>query len=132
MRAGVLSPSLGKCPSRAAARQTAGDGPARLSSLDAAQALHLRLPQPRAIEPAAGARGRPQFGSAANQHPYSITSSAIASSVVGMSRRSSHGCGPHGAAVSSLTSCVMTSGRNFEAKPSTLEFLLGDDTFMDR
>src|ERR1700737_4838912 len=33
--------------------------------------------------------------------------------------RSSHGCGPHGAAISSLTSCVMTSGRNFEAKPST-------------
>src|ERR1700738_5495469 len=39
--------------------------------------------------------------------------------------RSSHGCGPHGAAVSSLTSCVMTSGRNFEAKPST-KFLLAN------
>src|SRR5262249_51012879 len=37
--------------------------------------------------------------------------------------RSSHGCGPHGAAVSSLTSCVMTSGRNFEAKPSTKSLL---------
>src|SRR3984893_5613975 len=37
--------------------------------------------------------------------------------------RSSHGCGPHGAAISSLTSCVMTSGRNFEAKPSTKSVL---------
>jgi hypothetical protein len=43
------------------------------------------------------------------------------SGVVGMC--SDHGCGPHGAAVSSLTSCVMTSGRNFEAKPSTKSLL---------
>src|SRR5262249_36111704 len=30
-----------------------------------------------------------------------------------------YGCGPHGAAWSSLTSWVITSGRNFAAKPST-------------
>ena len=40
-----------------------------------------------------------------------------------LTSRSSHGCGPHGAAVSSLTSCVMTSGRNFEAKASTKSLL---------
>src|SRR5262249_11325119 len=31
----------------------------------------------------------------------------------------SQGCGPHGAAWSSFTSCVISRGRNFEAKPST-------------
>src|SRR3984893_736780 len=33
------------------------------------------------------------------------------------------GCGPHGAAVKSLTSCDITSGRNFDAKPSTKSLL---------
>ena len=37
-----------------------GDRPALLSSFGAAEALHLRLSQPGAVEPAAGAGGRPQ------------------------------------------------------------------------
>src|SRR6516162_6844880 len=32
---------------------------------------------------------------------------------------SSYGCGPHGASVISFTSWLITSGRNFEANPST-------------
>ena len=34
-------------------------------------------------------------------------------------RRFRQGCGPHGAACSSFTSCVITSGRNLLAKPTT-------------
>src|SRR5262249_21816293 len=37
--------------------------------------------------------------------------------------RDDQGCGPHGAAVSSLTSWEATSGRNFTAKPSTKSLL---------
>src|SRR5882724_6199956 len=44
-------------------RRSGSDRPACLSSFGDAQALHLRLSQPGAIEPAAGARGWPQSGS---------------------------------------------------------------------
>ena len=40
--------------------EPAATGRPCLSSLGSAEALHLRLSQPRAVEPAAGARGRPQ------------------------------------------------------------------------
>jgi hypothetical protein len=36
-----------------------------------------------------------------------------------MNDESLYGCGPHGAAWRSFTSWVISSGRNFEAKPST-------------
>src|ERR1700751_5741250 len=38
-----------------------GDGPPGLCAWGSAKALHLRLPEPRAIEPPAGGRNPPQY-----------------------------------------------------------------------
>src|SRR5262249_20307801 len=44
-----------------------------------------------------------------------------------VSRAATQGCGPHGAAVSSLTSWDATSARNFTAKPSMKSLLPNTD-----
>src|SRR5271155_1413979 len=42
--------------------EAGGDGPAGLPSLDAAEDLPLRLPQPPSVEPATGTRSAAQYG----------------------------------------------------------------------
>src|SRR5947199_250788 len=54
-----------------------------------------------------------------DRHPH-VTPSASKTFVWGWTPDTScYGCGPHGASVISFTSWLSTSGRNFEANPST-------------